>query len=200
VRDLGVRTGVLEYRPLVWTAERWSETYRSGAADGYGAVDEAARYGLLLGYLTWLGGSPTILDIGCGAGLLRDRLGTLGFASYVGIDPVPEAIAQAEERADERTSFVVGDPLDVDPGRFDVVICNEVLYMAERPFDLIERLDAFLHTGGHVLSSIWRHPGDVLLWRALDERYALIDRSSARSAGNRLARRGWVAACHRAKR
>jgi hypothetical protein len=57
----------------------------------------------------------------------------------------------------------------------------------------------FLVRRGHVLRSIWRHPGDVLPWRELDDRYQLLDRSSARNSANALAPKGWVAACHRVR-
>lgn len=196
-RDLGTRIGALDYRPLRWSAERWSDSYADRLTDGYGAVDEAARYGLLLGYLAWIEGEPSLLDVGCGAGLVRSRLGLLPFSSYVGVDPTPEAIAQAQALSDDRTSFVVGDPMEMDPGRFDVVICSEVLYFAPDPLALIDRMGTFLAPGGHILTSIWRHPGDVTLWRALDDRYRLVDRSTARNRANRLAPRGWAVACHR---
>jgi SAM-dependent methyltransferase len=86
------------------------------------------------------------------------RLGSYPFSSYVGLDPTPEAIAQARTRADERTRFGVGDPIEIELGKFDVVICSEVLYFATDPPALIDRVGIFLVRRGHVLSSIWRHP------------------------------------------
>jgi len=197
-RDLGVRSGLRPYRPMQWNAGRWAPDHADPLTARYGALDEVGRYGLLLGYVTWLGGRPSVLDVGCGAGLLRDRLGVWPFSSYVGVDPAPEAIEAAQAAyGDDRTRFVAGDPMTLDLGRFDVVICSEVLYFDPHPPALVDRVGDFLAPDGHLLSSIWRHPGDVTLWRALDTRYRLVDRTSARNRGNPRARRGWVASYHR---
>lgn len=42
-------------------------------------------------------GSLSALDIGCGAGILSESLGRLGFGSVHGIDPTPKCIELAEE-------------------------------------------------------------------------------------------------------
>jgi 2-polyprenyl-6-hydroxyphenyl methylase/3-demethylubiquinone-9 3-methyltransferase len=196
-RDLGIRAGVLPYRPLIWTADRWADSYTSGGTDAYGSLDELGRYGVLLGYLSWLGPGITVLDVGCGAGLLRARMAGVPFAAYLGVDPTPGAISQAEVLADERTTFRHADPLHDDLGQFDVVVCNEVLYFAREPERLVERVGAALRPGGHLLTSIWRHPGDTILWRWIDERYERLDRVSLRNPLNQFAPRGWRVACHR---
>ena len=41
-------------------------------------------------------GSLKVLDIGCGAGILAESLGRLGFKSVKGIDPTPRCIELAE--------------------------------------------------------------------------------------------------------
>lgn len=37
-----------------------------------------------------------VLDVGCGAGILAEGLGRLGFGQIVGIDPTPKCIELAE--------------------------------------------------------------------------------------------------------
>ena len=37
-----------------------------------------------------------VLDVGCGAGILAEGLGRLGFWQIVGIDPTPKCIELAE--------------------------------------------------------------------------------------------------------
>jgi SAM-dependent methyltransferase len=197
VKDVAIRTGAMAYRPLVWSDTQWEASFGERHTDGYGALAESARYGVLLGYLSWLGGTPSIVDVGCGAGVLRTRLGSSDFSSYLGIDPTRAAIEQADELADGRTRFELADPLvdDVEPA--DVVVCNEVVYMARDPLLLIDRLGAMVHPGGHLLTSIWRHPGDVVLWKRLDECFDLLDRVAIRNPANALAPGGWLVACHR---
>ena len=197
VRDVATRAGVMDYRPLVWSDERWEASYTDHQPDSYAALDEVARYGILLGYLTWHGGSPTVLDVGCGAGVLRERIEAVPFRSYLGVDPTAAAIEQATQLTDDRTAFRVADPMVDDVGAHDVVVCNEVLYFADDPEALVDRLGALVRPGGLLLTSIWRHPGDTVLWGWIDDRYELLDRVWVRNPKNRFAPRGWQVACHR---
>lgn len=194
-----VRRGWLPYRTQPWSAEQWRAGYTSGQLDYFAGIDELPRYSLLLGYLVYLGGQPEILDVGCGQGLLRARLGALEFRRYLGIDPAPAAIEQAAALADERSTFMVGDVTDpaLHLGSFDVVICNEVLSMAIDAEAVLDRVHALLRPGGHVLTSTWRHPGDQHLARILDERFRPIDVVHAQNAANPIALEGWRVSCHR---
>lgn len=201
-RAAGLELGVLRYRSEPWTAEAWAHGYGSGQLDYFAGIDELPRYSLLLGYLGFLGGEPEVLDVGCGPGLLRRRMGGLPVARYVGIDPTPAAIEAAADLADDRTAFVVGDVTDpaLDLGRFDVVVCNEVLSVAEDPAAVLDRVAALLRPGGHVLTSTWRHPGDDALVRLLDDRFRPVDVAYAQNPANPIARRGWRVTCHRRDR
>jgi 2-polyprenyl-6-hydroxyphenyl methylase/3-demethylubiquinone-9 3-methyltransferase len=203
VREAALEWGVLPYRTEPWKAEEWEQRYGSGHLDYFAGLDELPRYSLLLGYLAHLGGEPEVLDVGCGQGLFRVRMGALPFRRYVGIDPTLEAIAQAEALGldDPRTTFLVGDITGSTPdlGRFDVVVCNEVLSMVEDPMPVLERVAALLRPGGHLLTSTWRHPGDRELAALLDERFALVDVVFVRNPGNPIARRGWRVSCHQAR-
>jgi 2-polyprenyl-3-methyl-5-hydroxy-6-metoxy-1,4-benzoquinol methylase len=199
VRDVGTRVGVLPYRGLRWSPAQWEDSFRTHRTDSFGGLDETARYGVLASYLTWLddGDGLSVLDVGCGSGVLRRHLPSDRIARYVGVDPVPAAVAQASALADERTEFLLADPMTADLGRFDVAICNEVLYFAADPFALVDRTESALRSGGHLLVSMWRHPGDTVLWRHLDRRFELRDRVQVRNPANRFAPRGWLIACLR---
>jgi SAM-dependent methyltransferase len=197
VRDVGTRMGLFDYRPLNWSRTQWEDSFAAGRTDSYAGLDEVARYGVILGYLSWLGGNPSVLDVGCGAGLLRKRMESVPFRSYVGVDPTPSAIAQADELADSRTRFVLGDPMTADVGTFDVVVCSEVLYVAEDPERLVDRVGSLVREGGHLCTSVWRHPGDFRLWDWIDSRYEKLDAVTVRNPRNRFASRGWRVACHR---
>ena len=197
VRDLGTRAGVLPYRGLRWSADRWEDSFRAHHTDSFAGLDETARYGVLGSYLTWLGDGLSVLDVGCGAGVLRRHLPNDRIGRYLGVDPVPAAVDQASGLTDPRTEFRLADPMTADLGLFDVVICNEVLYFAADPFALVDRTESFLRPGGHLLVSMWRHPGDTVLWRHLDRRFELRDRVHVRNPTNRYAPRGWQVACLR---
>lgn len=198
-RAAGLRRGWLRYRTEPWTADEWRVGYTSGHLDYFGGMDELPRYSLLIGYLIFLGGTPEILDVGCGQGLLRARLDGFGFRRYVGIDPAPAAIEQAAVLADERTEFSVGDVTDtrISLGTFDVVVCNEVLSVAADPVAVLDRVRTVLRPGGHLLTSTWRHPGDDQLLRLVDERFTAVDAVDARNPANPIALHGWRVSCHR---
>lgn len=194
VNDLGVRAGVLPYRRRwVLDAADWDREYERGVLDYYGDLRELARYSVLIGYLRARGGAPSVLDVGCGVGLLRERLPADAVGRFVGTDPSEVAIARARE-AHPGDEFAVTDMPDVALGPFDVVVCNEMLYYAEDLDALLARLHDLLVPGGWLLSSIVRHPGDMTLHRALDQRFSQRDAvvvQSRTGPGN-----AWRLACH----
>jgi 2-polyprenyl-6-hydroxyphenyl methylase / 3-demethylubiquinone-9 3-methyltransferase len=73
----------------------------------------------------------TVLDIGCGAGLLSEPLARLG-AEVTGVDPAPRNIAVAERHAEETGARVAYrsttvEALAGEAARFDVVLAMEVV-------------------------------------------------------------------------
>jgi len=196
VRNVGVRAGLLPYRrPYELQTSVWDRDYGRGKLDFYGDLDELARYSILVGYVKFLGRGQSILDVGCGVGLLRERLEGVEFGRYLGIDPSAAAIESAGHLADDRTSFAVAEASVAELGQFDVVVCNEVLYVVPDTEALLDQIHQLVRPGGHLLTSIWRHSGDVALHRWLDSRFELADAVELRSL-TRSGRR-WRLACHR---
>ena len=197
VLALGVGSGLRPYRPERWSAQRWERAYASGEFDYMSDDSELPRYSLLIGYLRTYPGTPSVLDIGCGSGLLRRLLAEGDFDTYVGIDISEEAIKSASGLADGRTSFTVGDATTMDLAPTDVVVLNEVIYYAPAPRALLRRVASIVRPGGLVLTSIWRHPGDRALWRLLDDELERVSASQTRAENNAFNRRGWRVSCHR---
>ncbi len=195
--SLGVGSGFRPYRPEPLSAQRWERSYTTGEFDYMRDLSELTRYSLLIGYLRVHPGRPSVLDIGCGTGWLRELLTEQDFDSYVGLDLSTEAIASASSLADGRTSFTVGDAMTIELPAVDVVVLNEMLYYAPSPRALITRIASSIRPGGIVLSSIWRHAGDRALWRLLDEELELVAASMTRAVNNPYNRRGWRVSCHR---
>ena len=198
VRGIGVRLGVRPYRPIDRSSiEHWGNEFEAGEFDYFGNVRQLARYSVLVGYVRHLGPTVSILDVGCGAGVLAERLGNATYERYVGIDPVPQAIEQAAHLADERTRFQVVERPSRDLGDFDVVVCNEVLYGVPDPERLLDDIDSILPSGGSLLTSIWRHPSEVGLYRMLDARFELVDAVVARNLTDETGDHGWRISWHR---
>lgn len=94
------RIGVLPYQPERWTTDQWTDAYGAGTLNYYGRLDELARYSVIVGYVSWFaevtGRRPSILDVGCGTGLLRRRLADELISDYLGVDLSPAAVAEAQ--------------------------------------------------------------------------------------------------------
>jgi 2-polyprenyl-6-hydroxyphenyl methylase/3-demethylubiquinone-9 3-methyltransferase len=190
----------LTYKPERRSSEEWSSQYRHGALEFYGQLDELARYSIILGYLGWWAAGPperelTVLDVGCGPGLLRERLEGVPFRAYTGIDLSDVAIEEARARAFPRSTFVVGDVSTTEVGQFDVVVLNEVLYYASDPSAQLERIKALLNPGGVAVISMWRHPGDRSIWKTVEGAFEIVDRVEVRNPANAMNARGWIVAC-----
>ena len=73
----------------------------------------------------------SVLDIGCGGGLVAEPLARMG-AEVIGLDPAPESIAVARAHAEAtgaRLTYRAGlvEDLVAEPARFDVVTALEVV-------------------------------------------------------------------------
>lgn len=199
---LAIRAGLAPYRPVDRASiADWDGEYARGELEYYADLRQLGRYSLLLGYIRHIGAS-SVVDIGCGAGVLADRARDLRFDRWVGVDPSPSAVDQAREALsdDSRCSFEVGDRPREGFGAFDVVIFNEVIYLVPDPAGTLDAVAGELHPGAHVLTSIWRHASERGLYRLLDERFELVDAVVARNAVDERSDRGWRVAWHRARR
>jgi SAM-dependent methyltransferase len=99
------------------------QPYRE-AVDRFGAGFEATlwknpemqrlRFDVMIDLAAFAGAS--VLDVGCGQGDFAARLleREVAFASYAGIDALPEMIAAAAGRGLDRCTFTCGDPVE-DP-------------------------------------------------------------------------------------
>jgi SAM-dependent methyltransferase len=169
------------------------------ARDGWARlrhVNELARYSVIQGFVHHYAGagSGTVLDVGCGDGILQERL---GYGRYVGVELFAEAVARASERADHRTRFVHADATHYVPEEtFDAIIWNECLYYLERPLETVERYLAFLKPQGVMIVSMFYQ---TFATRRL---FRLLDARSERIASVRLSNHegaSWLVNAYRAR-
>ena len=147
---------LLGYRPQTVSVETWDREYRTGH---WGYLDTLDNIGGLLtvfGYCQYL--SPnSILDVGCGEGLLAKKLKALDYEKYLGIDISSEALAKAVKlRGDARTRFVVSDARTFAAQTpFDVIVFNQSLYYMPDPVGMIGRYAEFLTASGRMIVSMY---------------------------------------------
>jgi SAM-dependent methyltransferase len=99
---------------------------------------------------TGVGPGTTLLDLGCGAGLLARAAADRG-ARVTGLDADPAAVELAAAEGPEGT-FVVRNAQDPPPGPFDVVAAVQLLMHVADP---VAVLQAAARVGGVVAVTVW---------------------------------------------
>jgi ubiquinone/menaquinone biosynthesis C-methylase UbiE len=94
-------------------------------------------------------GDERALDVGTGAGAFALALAPL-VREVVGIDVVPELLAEARKRAPANMELVEGDAmaLPFGPDSFDVACTARTLHHVGRPEQVLAELDRVLRPGG----------------------------------------------------
>jgi SAM-dependent methyltransferase len=178
---VGLLARLLPYRPLPGGRARLDAEWASGKWDFLRGLDHLPRLGVVASYCDALAPGGSVLEIGCGEGLLRERL--LLCARYVGVDISAEAIKRASERADETTRFVQADASRFIPGEpFDVIAFNECLEWFSDPLGLLEHFEQFLTEGGAYLVSMYVDAQSRQVWRKLARRYKTCQQTEIRNA------------------
>ena len=111
--------------------------------------------------IDWTG--KRVLDLGCAGGFMAEALDARG-AIVTGIDPAEEAIAAARAHARQGGREItydigVGEALPYDDGRFDAVVCVDVLEHVADLEKTIREIGRVLKPGGLFLfDTINRNP------------------------------------------
>ncbi|HEX6788403.1 MAG TPA: methyltransferase domain-containing protein [Gaiellaceae bacterium] len=114
-------------------------------------------------------GDEHALDVGCGAGALALALAP-HVGAVVGVDPVPELLALARERAPANATFVEGDgaALAFDDGAFDLTGTARTLHHVARPELVLAELARVTRPRGRMLVIDQLAPVDPLEALAVD--------------------------------
>ncbi len=139
--------------------DEWAESYEKDmAALGYsGPRFMAELFDRHAVQTSFDKSSATILDAGCGTGLLGDELVSLGYPRIDGFDLSPEMARQAADRSGY--ARVLGD-IDImcadnsfEPGRYDAVLCAGVFTLGHVAPDAINVLLRLARPEGLVIVS-----------------------------------------------
>jgi len=134
----------------------WDEQYASGFGHQLKLPEEHEHNQTLVDFMISANKNKTILDVGCGEGLLLDYVDRWGYQKYVGVDFSEVALRNASKRADSKTSFVSGlAETFVPDGQFDSIIFNECLYCFADPLKVIRRYERYLTPDGVMLVSLF---------------------------------------------
>jgi len=134
----------------------WDKLYASGFGYQLSLPGEQEHNQALVDFMVSANKNTTILDVGCGEGLLLDYLGRWGYQKYLGIDISDVALRNASKRANSKTSFVSGLAESFVPnGQFDSIIFDECLYCFADPMQVIRRYERYLTPDGVMLVSLF---------------------------------------------
>jgi SAM-dependent methyltransferase len=139
---------------------RWDKQYQRGQWENLKSEQESARYYQIIDYLKkYSVENPSILDIGCGDGVLNERMHGVDFSYFLGLDFSKVSVEQAKAKKFPFAEFIAADVITFMPKRnFDVVIFNEAFYYihdSEKNRVLNRMLDHLNHHG-IIITSIYR--------------------------------------------
>lgn len=170
---------VLPYRKLAASRAELEADYAAGKWDYLGGIGEMARFSVVAGYCHFLRPGGSILELGCGEGILADRLDPGRFAAYLGVDVAEEAIRRAGARAGAKVRFACADVAAWMPEeRFDLVVFNECLEYFDDPLAIARRFEPVLAPNGLYVISMFAGVDTARtrrIWRWLGTAYDTAD-------------------------
>lgn len=140
--------------------QRWNKQYKSGRWKNLRSDKERERYSTIIEFIAKHGNNnPSVLDLGCGEGILCERMKNESYSSFVGMDFSSESIKQAVEKNLDKAVFKVADLHYFKPEqKYDVIVFNEAFYYvhdSEKAKVLQIMMDA-LTENGIIINSIYR--------------------------------------------
>lgn len=170
--------------------------------DKYGSTNPVVRrlmagFARTLDELFTLAAPGSVLDVGCGEGVLSEQWARrLGAGRVVGIDLAdPKLGAEWAGRVQPNLEFRVmtGERIDYADGAFDLVAATEVLEHVQDPEVVLAEMTRV--AGSHLLVSVPHEP----LWRALNMARGAYLKDLGNTPGhlNHWTRRGFVALLRR---
>ncbi len=139
---------------------RWDKQYKAGQWENLKSEKESKRYFQIIDYLKKYGPTnPSILDIGCGDGVLNERMKEFEFSSFLGLDFSKVSIEQAKKKNFPKAEFISEDAVTFQPTRnFDAIVFNEAFYYIHdsEKTNVLNRMLDHLNEGGVIITSIYR--------------------------------------------
>ncbi len=166
---------ILPYQSMRGGRELLDAQYKAGIWDYLADVTELSRFSVIVGYCHHYKEGGKILEIGCGEGLLQERLCPTKYSRFVGVDISEEAILRASHKQNDRVRFVREDASTFQSDeKFDVIVFNECLEYFDDPVALVRRYENFLEKDGLFIVSMFVGVDTVRnkrIWKALDSEY-----------------------------
>lgn len=157
--------------------ERWDAQYAAGGWGFLGGIGEVAHYAVIVGYGHYLRPGGSVLDVGCGSGVLHERWLPVGYGRYVGVDISEVAVRELAAHQHPKADFVAANAEEFEPEEtFDVVVFNESITYFADPDAGFEKFRATLNPGGIVIVSCHQQSARAqAILRSLKRRHPVVD-------------------------
>ncbi len=158
--------------------EIWELQYLKGDWDFLKNIEQLGLYSIIVGYVNELKKDGTILDVGCGEGVLQEKIGENNYSKYIGIDISANAINKALKKSSDKTQFLVADALNYEPNqKFGVIIFNEILYYfsEKQIIDILKKYENYLEKDGIIIVSMYQNEANETIWNLLQSFFILMD-------------------------
>lgn len=150
-----VLMGKTDNRKLLWESE-----HKTGNWTHLQGEHEFAHYTLVAGYLQRLGQQITLLDLGCGQGVILKYLNRDLIGKYTGVDVAQAALDRITLRP--KDELICSSLEDYEPNeKWDVVLFNEILYYTKDPVAHLKKFETALTPRGFFVVSIHRKPNPM---------------------------------------
>jgi 2-polyprenyl-3-methyl-5-hydroxy-6-metoxy-1,4-benzoquinol methylase len=140
----------------------WDDDW--GDWQGLGSADQVLRYVTIPQTVARLRPQGSVLDVGCGEGLLRRYLSDA--YKYTGIEPSSRAVLSTQNMVDSIVHARCEDVV-VPKGSWDFIVFNEVLYYLADPIGVLAKYASAAASGGYVVISIFQKPHKASLKQRL---------------------------------
>lgn len=140
--------------------QRWNRQYKQGRWQSLRSEKEALRYQKIIEYINRFSPkNPSILDIGCGDGLLTERMNPEDYSYFLGLDFSKESIKIASEKNLPKAEFLAADAVKFQTKQdFGVIVFNEAFYYIHETEkqNVLDRMLKSLTKDGIIITSIYR--------------------------------------------
>jgi 2-polyprenyl-3-methyl-5-hydroxy-6-metoxy-1,4-benzoquinol methylase len=147
---------------------RWNRQYKSGRWENLKSERERVRYDTIIDFITQYGTkNPSILDLGCGEGVLFEHMKNIDYSSSLGIDFSSVSILSAQELKLHNAEFMTADAHTFDPNQtFDVIVFNEAFYYIHNSEkqNVLNRMIKNLNPNGIIICSMFRESSEAWVY------------------------------------
>jgi 2-polyprenyl-3-methyl-5-hydroxy-6-metoxy-1,4-benzoquinol methylase len=136
-----------------YSQERLDYQFKNNKWDWLASLDELPRYSILVGWHEYHNPGGSILDLGCGQGILLKKFPNHSFSKYTAIDFSLEAVKQINQ--DSKVEAFEADITKYVPTqKYDSIIFNESLYYVKNPITHLKNYFNYLNDNGYIFLSI----------------------------------------------